>query len=1481
MSGGTSQTERGLRALTQARFAVDGQSLDQQVALCARLASRLRLVDLNGHAVGDWHGLFEHDVSLVLAGIASFDRFARQLHVFRVCDEGSLAEAADEVFQLAELMDTWQARLERGDGHDAQPLRELLAQLVHGQLAARLDWVGTLFAPAPSIDAGLQRRRSALRQPLWRAQRPYRPAQPAPRQALRAVAAAFLDALRQLQLTARASLPASLHSGRHEPAAGLLLAFLQLYGQVQQEVNRFGDRHVDFYHRDVLGLRGRPAAADHALVACQVEPRHLGPVVVPAGTRFEAGKDARGEPVLFEATHTLDAGPVRVAALATLRQQREQAIAPESELGFVSGVRAQRLGPALPAGVTTPAFGGGLGSEDAALGIALASPLLHLAEGERCIDLELHLAWGDAPAGQLLAAALAAGSAGPASDPDPDAFRQAVGQLFACWLLTDTRSLDDADRDTLRALARNPGLAADECGALLDLLRQPALTPADRELLGTLARRDSLPAAQRHQLQAACDAPALAPDGREALRSLLDNGAFSASERARLLALAAQGALGRGDRDWLRSLAGRHGLAEAARRWLHATGQPHAIGAAERQRLLEIAVATDAVSSVLQDLCGGRLLTAEEARRLAGLADVPTLGPADRVRLRGLLAQGALGVDDRAWLRQRVAHLPIAAADGAWLSALADEVEAAEADARAHALAFFKYMGDLFDVALTQPEGWWPVQRVHLVPPQLAAQSGSVADRPGRGSLHLRLVLRPEDPPVVGCDPAVHGAGWPTRLPLLRLQVSPRARVYPVSLLGPAQLVQADLQVDVRGVRRLLLQNNLGPLDASKSFAPFGPLPTTASVLVLGSPEASAKNLSSLALTLRWSGLPDAPGGFASHYAAYGPDLAQGAHTVALSLLSDGQWRPCAGVSARQPLFGAPGDDGRLPATHRVEVDRVSVQTHARAAPAPLDSVTGARHGLLRLQLNQPRGAFGHAAYGPLLSDAVRAQARRRRAGAALPNPPYTPELESIALDYAARSVLQLAEAGAAAGHAGADPERLLHIHPFGIAELHPDEGHRRFGLLPALGPDGSLYIGLDGGDAAQAAAPVGPLTLLFHLRSAGAAELPPRATRPPLQWAHLVRDRWQPLAPHRVLSDTTHGLLGSGIVTLDLPEGLSRDNSVLGGGLYWLRVACTGLLDTAAPLHGVHAQALTLQRVMPAGAAATAQAPAPEPVPAGRIVQPERQVPGLAGVLQVEPSRGARAADDASALHTRAGERLRHKNRASLAWDYERLVLAQFDEVFKAQCFMQPEAGLAAGEVLVVVVPRVDTTAPGYAAAAPRLDTLTLQRIAQTLRDAASRFVSLSVRNAAYERVQARCRLSLAPRAQRGAVWREVNRVITEHLSPWHPDGRGPQLRWQLRCDEVESRVRAVPGVRDVAGLSLLHVVHHDDGHHTLGDTARAQAAVLHHRHPWSLALPLDRHLVDVDDEVDIHQQPADLTRLEIGRTFVIGRTPLAEGVS
>ena len=508
-----------------------------------------------------------------------------------------------------------------------------------------------------------------------------------------------------------------------------------------------------------------------------------------------------------------------------------------------------------------------------------------------------------------------------------------------------------------------------------------------------------------------------------------------------------------------------------------------------------------------------------------------------------------------------------------------------------------------------------------------------------------------------------------------------------------------------------------------------------------------------------------------------------------------------------------------------------------------------------------------------------------KRGGAPLPNAPYTPVLERVRLDYSASTTLRPVAQGRSelSFELHTDPERLLHIHPFGVSELRPDADTRYHGLLPPLGPDGNLCIGL------KASALEGALSLLFHLREDGVAE--PRRTarrgqaadprRDPVQWFYLAQNRWRKLAPHQVLADTTQGFLTSGVVTLDLKRGARDDNTVLSGGLYWLRAASNTGLDSAAPLVSVHAQAVTLVRELAPEVAQEsprqstrqgAAARADTALPAGLITQPALNLPGLAGVLQLEPSSGLRLAEDERQLQIRAGERLRHKGRASLAWDVERLVLERFPAVFKVKCFsaheLPPGAGLARGTVLVVVVPNARRNHPADSTLAPRLNARALQDIEDYLVQRASPFARPQVRNATYERVQVRCRLALERSAQAGVVMRRVQRVLTEYLSPWHDAGYGPRFEWVLRCDDVEAQVRGVPGVAAVGQLSLLHVARSDEGFYRWGDTARPglerrpgppaaadaparTADQLQHRAPWSLALPLPEHLLELPEEM------------------------------
>ena len=92
-------------------------------------------------------------------------------------------------------------------------------------------------------------------------------------------------------------------------------------------------------------------------------------------------------------------------------------------------------------------------------------------------------------------------------------------------------------------------------------------------------------------------------------------------------------------------------------------------------------------------------------------------------------------------------------------------------------------------------------------------------------------------------------------------------------LLNEATVTSIKIDVDVKEMQELILENDLGKLDASKPFLPFGPLPVRDSKLYIGCQEALNKPWSEVIVNLSWKDTPptlkagDDP--FKEHYIAY------------------------------------------------------------------------------------------------------------------------------------------------------------------------------------------------------------------------------------------------------------------------------------------------------------------------------------------------------------------------------------------------------------------------------------------------------------------------------------------------------------------------------------------------------------------------------------------------------------------------------------
>lgn len=415
---------------------------------------------------------------------------------------------------------------------------------------------------------------------------------------------------------------------------------------------------------------------------------------------------------------------------------------------------------------------------------------------------------------------------------------------------------------------------------------------------------------------------------------------------------------------------------------------------------------------------------------------------------------------------------------------------------------------------------------------------------------------------------------------------------------------------------------------------------------------------------------------------------------------------------------------------------------------------------------------------------------------------PYTPVLNGLTVDYETSVTAKFTEwketrnakssiSAAFLKEATADPVtsngpvQLLHLQPFGVndltkngqwvitgtQELKDDKGEVTgkniteqlfFRFLPNFEDEGQLFLGIED------LRPPQNLTLLFQLAEGSSnPDFPPAR----VEWAYLSGHRWTALGNARILSDSTNGLLNSGIMRLAIPADASLQHSLMPAGLHWLRATVGRHSESLGDTIAIHTQALRAVRLDQGPDADHYGAT----LPAQTITEPYEPIPGLLHFEQPYSSFGGKPAEQAPAFYRRVSERLRHKNRALTIWDYERLVLEQFPEIYKVKALATDmlDAGAPPGAVTVVVIPDIRSRRP-FDPFEPKVSQTQLMDIQAFLQRAAPPFVRVQVQNPRFHYLKVRVAVRFGDMNNFGFYADRLEREIKQFLSPWAFDEAG-----------------------------------------------------------------------------------------------------------
>ena len=673
------------------------------------------------------------------------------------------------------------------------------------------------------------------------------------------------------------------------------------------------------------------------------------------------------------------------------------------------------------------------------------------------------------------------------------------------------------------------------------------------------------------------------------------------------------------------------------------------------------------------------------------------------------------------------------------------------------------------------------------------------------GIIKLAISLSGADPAVIPYSSKTHGYNFVTTLPILLVKLrhqNDQEYLYPA-----VQNIIIDtigLTVDVKGLKSLAVSNDLGPVDTSKPFQPFGASPIEKSALVIGSKEVFQKTLKTATINIDWQNSPN----------PYNNETVN----INIKYLQQGKWQP-SNIAARNiksetfPLNA--GLDNPV-----IDDADFSAQEFYN---------TSARHGFVRLETSTD---FGQSDYEQALinyltdqqvliaftiraSDADPKNDGKKPISPVRPTAPIGPSVSELTLNYTTNPQIIALNSKDKLSFEKRQ-SHFFYVTPFGQSEQHPvlNSSHQVF-LVPQFSfqrdntkndSNAEFYIGI------TSLKP--PQNLALFIQVVDGTENPlSKKPNPHIHWGYLRSNEWISFSEHDI-QDDTDGLLNSGIITFSIPDETLFNNSLLPSGQFWLRAAVAAQSDAVCRLQMVAGQGLTATFENhgndPAFPATT--------LLAGTINNLDQPDAAVKNINQPFQSFGGRGAEQAKAFYTRVSERLRHKDRAIALWDYEHLILEAFPKIYQAKCLnhtqyeKNDEGGigiyreLAPGHLTIVTIPNQqfhklrDPLKPYTSLGL-------LQEIATFLSARLSCFVKLHVRNPQFEEIRVACRVKYHTGFDEKFYTRALQQAITRFLSPWAYDcSIRPSFGGKIYKSVLINFVEELPYVDYVTDFQLFH---------------------------------------------------------------------------
>lgn len=628
----------------------------------------------------------------------------------------------------------------------------------------------------------------------------------------------------------------------------------------------------------------------------------------------------------------------------------------------------------------------------------------------------------------------------------------------------------------------------------------------------------------------------------------------------------------------------------------------------------------------------------------------------------------------------------------------------------------------------------------------------------------------------------------------------------------------------------LLIQNDQTVLDAKKPFFPFGSVPITGARFYLGHTELSCKRLDSLHFNVEWMG---GPGDLNTHYKNYTDPVINWVFNARISVIDKSM---AIDLDTTAALFET-NDASKAHIISILDVPAALYKNspnyvYERCIEPHTNNNLLDWHRYLTWELKTPD--FQHQNYPTVSAQmSVKMAADIANSTGTPPinaadyqvNPPYTPKIKKLDLHYTATLELDLSEYVPNQGM-----DRILHLHPFGYNEAQP-KSSGGYWFLPKYASEGELYIGITG------AKPPQYLNVLFQMAEGSAN---PDQEPVPIEWSYLSGDRWLSFSEGGIQMDTTRGLINTGIIEFKLQP--VTPSTRLAPDYYWIRAVIPQHSDSVCETVAIQTQAVSATLLDKPYAADHYQQPLPE----NSITGLNPSIPGIAEILQPYTSLNGKPAEQDEIFYTRVSERLRHKQRALTTWDYERLVLERFPQLYKVKCLPADAASNPeqVGQLSVIVIPNILNRLP-FDPFAPKAPADLITDIETYLADKIPAYANVDVRNAHFIPVKVRVGVRFREGYDTGFYKARLIEDLNHFLSPWaYQEGADITIGGRIYANSIINFLDQREYVDYVAAIKLFSI---ENGRPRLAQPGGAEGYFVTTEKPDGVLVASREHEIDI----------------------------------